>query len=159
MRKNKKAALRVRPRAQRPIKRASFRNKPSARKGAGKSSARKPIVNKAKDFELKANKMIQKGKDRGFVTYDEILKEFPQIENDVLFLDELYTKFTTANVDVLEGGGLLEVEDLSHKKPVSHLSRNPDSAYDSIQMYLKEIGQYPLINAAMEKPTTALISA
>jgi RNA polymerase primary sigma factor len=151
MRKNKKAALRVRPRAQRPIKRASFRNKPSARKGAGKSSARKPIVNKAKDFELKANKMIQKGKDRGFVTYDEILKEFPQIENDVLFLDELYTKFTTANVDVLEGGGLLEVEDLSHKKPVSHLSRNPDSAYDSIQMYLKEIGQYPLINAAMEK--------
>jgi RNA polymerase primary sigma factor len=151
MRKNKKAALRVRPRAQRPIKRASFRNKPSARKGAGKSSARKPVANKAKDFEIKANKLIQKGKDRGFVTYDEILKEFPQIENDVLFLDELYTKFTTANVDVLEGGGLLEVEDLSHKKPVSHLSRNPDSAYDSIQMYLKEIGQYPLINAAMEK--------
>lgn len=42
---------------------------------------------KAKDFESKANKLIQKGRDRGFVTYDEILKEFPQIENDIIFLD------------------------------------------------------------------------
>ncbi len=162
MRKNKKAASRASRNAKRPIKRASFRVKTSSRtnsgkgpklasKGSEKGGAQKSNVNKARDFESKANKLIQKGKDRGFVTYDEILKEFPQIENDVLFLDELYTKFTTANVDVLEGGGLLEVEDLSHKKPASHLSRNPDSAYDSIQMYLKEIGQYPLINASMEK--------
>lgn len=108
-------------------------------------------ADKAKDFESKANKLIQKGRDRGFVTYDEILKEFPQIENDIIFLDELYSKLVSANVDVLEGGGLLEVEDLTVKKGQAGLSRNPDSAYDSIQMYLKEIGQYPLINAAQEK--------
>ena len=119
--------------------------------------ASKPIkpmskIDKAKDFETRANKLIQKGKDRGFVTYDEILKEFPQIENDIFFLDELYTKFGGANVDVLEGGGLLEVEEPKEKKK-EHLSlrSNPDAAYDSIQMYLKEIGQYSLINASMEK--------
>jgi len=128
-------------------------------KGSGKGKMAKPApvskVAKAKDFEHKANKLIVKGRDRGFVTYDEILKEFPQIENDIMFLDELYTKFTTAGVDVLEGGGLLEVDDLKDKekeKKNPHYSRGgSDSAYDSIQMYLKEIGQYPLINAAMEK--------
>ena len=116
-------------------------------------------ADKAKDFESKANKLIQKGRDRGFVTYDEILKEFPQIENDIIFLDELYSKLVSANVDVLEGGGLLEVEDLTVKKGQPGLSRNPDSAYDSIQMYLKEIGQYPLINAAQEKELAKRILA
>ncbi|OHA16945.1 MAG: hypothetical protein A3C79_00395 [Candidatus Taylorbacteria bacterium RIFCSPHIGHO2_02_FULL_45_28] len=109
-------------------------------------------IDKAKDFEVRATKLINRGRDRGFVTYDEILKEFPQIENNIIFLDDLYSKFTSANVDVLEGGGLLEIEDLNPKKVATHYSRTgADSAYDSIQMYLKEIGQYPLITASDEK--------
>lgn len=107
--------------------------------------------NKAKDFETKAEHLILKGKERGFVTYDEILKEFPTIETDIVFLDELYTKFATSGIDVLEGGGLLEVEpEVAPPKKYSYGSRS-DSSYDSIQMYLKEIGQYPLISAANEK--------
>jgi RNA polymerase primary sigma factor len=119
-------------------------------------------ADKAKDFETRANKLIAKGRDRGFITYDEIMKEFPQIENDIMFLDELYTKFGAANVDVLEGGGLLEIEDLAPKKPQQqHYSRtsSSDSAYDSIQMYLKEIGQYPLITASDEKDLAKRIQA
>ena len=116
-----------------------------------------PIKNKPRTkaerlSDNRADKLIQKGRDRGFVTYDEILKEFPQIENDIFFLDELYLKLSGANVDVLEGGGLLEIEDLNPKKAASAYSRSgSDSAYDSIQMYLKEIGQYPLISGAEEK--------
>jgi RNA polymerase primary sigma factor len=107
--------------------------------------------NKARDFENKAEKLILKGKERGFITYDEILKEFPTIETDIVFLDELYTKFATSGIDVLEGGGLLEVEpEVAPTKKYSYGSRS-DSSYDSIQMYLKEIGQYPLISASNEK--------
>ncbi len=138
----------------------------NSKKNSSKSSSKKPAkkvvklnkADKAKDFETRANKLISKGRDRGFVTYDEILKEFPQIENDIIFLDELYAKLVTANVDVLEGGGLLEVEDLSAKKSAG-VSRGSDSAYDSIQMYLKEIGQYPLINASQEKELAKRILA
>lgn len=116
---------------------------------------------KATEFAKKADKLIAKGRDRGFVTYDEILKEFPNIENDIVGLDDLYSKFTTAGVDVLEGGGLLEVEDLKEKekKQSFHLGRSSDTAYDSIQMYLKEIGQYPLINASEEKELARRIEA
>lgn len=141
----------VKPR--RPAKKAKSK-KSAAKKGSSKVPARKGSGSHIKNFEAKAASLIQKGRNRGFVTYDEIMKEFPQIENDIVFLDDLYTKLSTAGVDVLEGGGLLEVEELKEKdkKAAPHYSRTgSDSAYDSIQMYLKEIGQYPLINAAMEK--------
>src|SRR3989344_229134 len=179
MRKNKKGASKARKTARRSVKRVAFRIKNSAHKGAkansksvkgvgkaGKSGKSgkpgKPMtkIEKAKDFETRATKLINRGRDRGFVTYDEIMKEFPQIENDIFFLDELYAKFSAANVDVLEGGGLLEVEDLNPKKAATHYSRTGfDSAYDSIQMYLKEIGQYPLITASDEKDLAKRIQA
>ncbi len=164
MRKTKRTAPRVSRGSRHSNARTAFRikNQPNRRPNSAKKSSSKLVsaapkvfknkADKTKDFEMRANKIVQKGRDRGFVTYDEILKEFPQIENDIIFLDKLYEKLSGANVDVLEGGGLLEVEDLTHKKAAPHLSRGGvDSAYDSIQMYLKEIGQYPLINASMEK--------
>ncbi len=127
-----------------------------------KAAAKKPKVEKIsakrKEWELKAEKIIAKGRERGFVTYDEILKEFPRIEEDVIFLDELYNKFISAGLDVLEGGGLLEVNDEQVKK-YTYGSRSPDASYDSIQIYLKEIGQYPLISASMEKDLARKILA
>ena len=120
---------------------------------AQKSEKPKLAIGKAKEFEAKANKLIVKGKERGFVTYDEILKEFPTIETDIVFLDELYAKFSVSGIDVLEGGGLLEMEPeiAPQPKKYSYGSRSSDSSYDSIQMYLKEIGQYSLITAINEK--------
>jgi RNA polymerase primary sigma factor len=120
--------------------------------GAKKPEPKLTGAKKAADWEKRAEKLMVKGKARGFVTYDEILKEFPQIEDDIVFLDDLYSKLHTAGIDVLEGGGMLEInnEDLvSDKKNVYH--KNPEASYDSIQMYLKEIGQYPLILAQQEK--------
>ncbi len=101
---------------------------------------------KAEALEHLAGELIDKGKKRGFITYDEILKTFPDIENNILFLDELYEKFSVAGIDVLEGGNLLNLDiDINDKD----LGRG--SMHDSIQMYLKEIGQYPLIHGSEEK--------
>jgi len=120
-------------------------------------SKKAPVKNKAKEFEAKANKLLGKGKERGFVTYDEILKEFPTIETDIIFLDELYAKFSVAGIDVLEGGGILEME--PEVAPKKYAYGKSDSSYDSIQMYLKEIGQYPLVSASTEKELAKRIEA
>jgi RNA polymerase primary sigma factor len=109
------------------------------------------------DWKQKADKLITKGRERGFVTYDQILKDFPNIELDVVFLGELYEKLQTAAIDVLEGGGLLEMDNKDLEK--KYLYGKNASQYDSIQMYLKEIGQYPLILAHEEKDLAKRIEA
>jgi len=124
--------------------------KKKAKVAAKKAAPAKPLSKKAHEFDKKAEKLIVKGKERGFVTYDEILKEFPTIENDISFLDVLYEKFSTAGIDVLEGGGMLEIAP-EVKEGKGYGYSKSDASYDSIQMYLKEIGQYPLISAAEEK--------
>ncbi len=93
-----------------------------------------------------AEKLVEKGKKRGFITYDEILKAFPDIENNILFLDEFYEKLSASGIDVLEGGNLLDLDaDLDKETGLK------STLHDSIQMYLKEIGQYSLIYAADER--------
>ncbi len=104
---------------------------------------------KSLELEQKSQLMIEKGKKRGFVTYDEIIKVFPDIENNILFLDELYEKLSISGIDVLEGGNLLDMDGDTEKQALKY--SKDAQAYDSIQMYLKEIGQYPLITAYDEK--------
>ncbi|MBI2004822.1 sigma-70 family RNA polymerase sigma factor [Patescibacteria group bacterium] len=121
----------------------------SSKKAESKLSpqlARK-VARKAAEHQKKAEALMARGRERGFVTYDEILKSFPTIETDVLFLEELYERFATAHIDVLEGGGMLEVSEDPLEKGYSR----SDSQYDSIQMYLREIGKYPLLTAGQER--------
>ncbi len=130
--------------------------KPITIRHAGSSPRRETnTAKKLQDMETKAQELLVKGKKRGFITYDEILKMFPDIENNIAFLDDIYEKFSVAGIDVLEGGNLLDVdntEDLSKYVKDSH-------SFSSVQMYLKDIGQYALINAAQEKDFARRIAA
>ncbi len=122
-----------------------------------KIKARPKKVGKRKlEQTLRMERLIVRGKERGFVTYDEILREFPTIENDIIFLDEMYEKLHGSGIDILEGGGLLELPEIEDKK---YAYSRDSSSYDSIQMYLREIGQYPLIAGAMEKELAKRIEA
>jgi RNA polymerase primary sigma factor len=133
--------------------------KSAVKKTAAKTASKKSVVKKIpkQEWEKKADKLLGRGKDKGFVTYDEILKEFPNIETDVQFLTDLYEKFEISGVDILEGGGFLEVASEDETKKYLY-GKNP-SQYDSIQMYLKEIGQYSLIQAHEEKELAKRIEA
>ncbi|MFA6158476.1 MAG: sigma-70 family RNA polymerase sigma factor [Candidatus Paceibacterota bacterium] len=114
---------------------------------------------KARDIAKRSERLLAKGKERGFITYDEILKEFPTVEDDIMFLDELYQRLSSAGIDVLESGGMLDLEPEKEVGKKYSFGRSSDSSYDSIQMYLKEIGQYPLVSAAMEKELARRIEA
>lgn len=129
-----------------------------AKKAVVKKAAAPKATKKDKDTGVRTERLFAKGKERGFVTYDDILKEFPHIEDDVTLLETLYEKFAVSGIDVLEGGGLLDVaeeEDLLKK----YVYNRNDANYDSIQIYLKEIGQYPLIKAEEEKDLARRIEA
>ena len=54
------------------------------KKAPQKIQARKEPKKSSPEIDLKKGKILTKGKERGFITYDEILKEFPNIEEDIL---------------------------------------------------------------------------
>jgi len=112
-----------------------------------KNKHAKSKAKKAK-WEISAQKLLAKGKERGFITYDEILKEYPNIENDVIFLYELYRRLHESGATILEGGSNLEKQDEAGKRGLLDVS---EGQYDSIQIYLREIGHYPLIDAKTER--------
>ena len=132
-------------------------NEKAAKKAAPKKAAVKKqaaplkLTKNQKILEAKAGELMRLGRERGYITFDEILKYFPQIEKDVPFLDEMYERFGVAGIDVLQSGGMLgedpSVELLERK---NSYKRN-ESGYDSIQMYLREIGQYPLLTVLEER--------
>lgn len=146
---SKKPAAKKAIKAKKPISKKVVSKKVTAKKETKPKVPKTTQTKKAHEDMVRLNRLVLKGKDKGFVTYDEILKEFPTIEENIIFLDEIYEKLHVLGIDILEGGGLLEmpVEETGKKYSYS----KSDSAYDSIQMYLKEIGQYPLISGNMEK--------
>ncbi|MBX9906925.1 sigma-70 family RNA polymerase sigma factor [Patescibacteria group bacterium] len=131
--------------------------KPAAVKKAPKKAVAKKVVKKAplskadRQSEVKLEGVIAKAREKGYVTYDEIIKVFPTIEDSVEVLETLYERLATAGIDVLESGGMLgndASDDLLDKR---NIYRRSESGYDSIQMYLREIGQYPLLTGVEER--------
>lgn len=135
-----------------------MKKKAPAKKAKGKRPAKNPPRRTAptisrSEMDKRALALIARVRTRGFVTYSELLKDFPNIERDIDFLDSLYQHFEEEGIDVLEEGDLLSTEPeeaLAVPHDTRH-SRYADSAIDSVQMYLKEIGRYKLISAAEEK--------
>jgi len=136
----------------------ALKKAPKKTKADAKSKVKpKNSVKKKVDEVLKMDRLVTRGKERGFITFDEILREFPTIETEITFLDGLYEKLANLGIDVLEGGGLLEMPE--EEKVGKYAYSRGDSTYDSIQMYLREIGQYPLIAGSMEKELAKRIEA
>ena len=162
----KKVAQAKKPRAAKKVKKTAKRAvKMSKKKSPKKSVAKKKVTAKKKvapkkarkptkaerDRDGKAEKLLERGRTRGYITYDEILKEFPAIEKDVSFLEDLYERLATASVDVLESGGMLGEDPTEGLLDKRNVYKRNENSYDSIQMYLREIGQYPLLNAHEER--------
>jgi len=145
------------------IKKTAVKKSAKGTKASPKKTSTKEVVikfsKKEQEFKRKADSLVSKGRERGFVTYDEILKEFPTVEENISFLDDLYEKLQTAGIDVLEGGGMLTIDPPEEPKRYSYKGSSGSDTYDSIQMYLKEIGQYSLLVAAEERELAKRILA
>jgi RNA polymerase primary sigma factor len=105
---------------------------------------RKSIIANEESTKEKVAQLLTKGRERGFLTHDEILQVFPNAEEDINFIDKLYNKLEENNINILESGNLLNFEDA-----VKEIA-DEGSSKDSIQTYLKEIGKYPLISGKRE---------
>ena len=119
----------------------------AAAKAKTKTSRTKQFIVKEDDVL----KLIDKGRHRGFVTEAEILHAFPHIEKDIEGLEKIYERLESSNINIIETGKIFEqdrVKEFEEKKKLE--TELGDISSDSVQMYLREIGQYPLLRAEEE---------
>ena len=116
------------------------------KKKTPKKRIKKIKIKKKPILPEKLQQLIDKGKQRGFVTFSEILYFFPDIEKNIKQLEKLYEDLEKEEIEIKEAKEFLEIP--KHAEKVPKVSR---AKIDPIQMYLKEIGSYSFITAVQEK--------
>ncbi len=100
--------------------------------------------------------LIKKARDQGFLTQEEILEIFPDAEDRVNELDDLYDNLLSEGIDVFESvtteeGDSIESSKEKLDKEIELLTRLEGiESTDPVRQYLREIGRVTLLNAEEE---------
>ena len=109
------------------------------------------MISEVKDFEQRKETLIKKGKEVGFITYEELAEELKGLEVSSDLLDELYNALMENDISVIsesdldddseedDGGNLEDI--LKDDSIAKELTIN-----DPVRMYLKEIGKISLLS-------------
>src|SRR5437899_3098908 len=139
--------------------RANLKDAPAPKKvPAGAANAK---LKRAEDpMVLAAEALIIKGKEQGFLSPDDILAGFPELELDPEQLFRIFNVFRDMGVEVADGGKDCEEVVESDDYLISTIeAMDSVSLDDPVRMYLKEIGRVSLLKAEQEVTLAKAIEA
>ena len=113
------------------------------------------MISEVKDFEQRKETLIKKGKEVGFITYEELAEELKGLEVSSDLLDELYNALMENDISVVSESDLDDGSDEDDGGDLEDILKDNNIAKeltinDPVRMYLKEIGKISLLSLAEE---------
>ncbi len=102
------------------------------------------------------HKLVEAGKEKGFLTYDEIVTGIEEVELTKEQIEDFTTYLIDHGVELVEGENH---KTLPHERPLAEeepaknapkLDLTVEPSLDSLRLYLREIGKVPLLTADQE---------
>lgn len=108
------------------------------------------MIDEIKTFEERKSELVKNGKEKGFITYEELATSLKGLDLDADSLDELYNAFNENNIAIISEGEE-DDENSSAKILLDDNALTKDlTINDPVRMYLKEIGQIKLLSLEEE---------
>jgi RNA polymerase primary sigma factor len=105
-----------------------------------------------------AETLIVRGKEQGYLTPDDILQGFPEVEAEPDHLERIFNVFREMGIEVSDGDRDFEaVDDIDDEMIATAEAIDSVSLDDPVRMYLKEIGRVALLRAEQEVEYAKLI--
>ena len=109
------------------------------------------MINEIKTFEERKQELVKLGKEKGYITYEQLAASLKGLDMDADALDDLYTVFSENSIAVVTEEESGQGGSSSKTAEVDKLILDDDTLTkdltinDPVRMYLKEIGQIKLL--------------
>ncbi len=89
--------------------------------------------------------LLEKGRTQGYLLTDDLLALFPNAEDQIEHLDQLYSSLVTEGIEVLERAPAHPEMDRRHAEERLEPAEQPSGVGDSVRLYLQQIGETDLL--------------
>ena len=123
-----------------------------------KAAAPTAALGGADQLVTAAETLIIRGKDHGYLTPDDVLTAFPEIDAEPDHLERIFQAFRDMGIEVTDGDKDFEtVDEIDEELIAKAEAIDSVSLDDPVRMYLKEIGRVALLKAEQEVHYAKLI--
>jgi RNA polymerase primary sigma factor len=119
---------------------------------SGKKARTAPMQTEA-DLQVRIRELIKLAKEQGYLTFDDLNEALPEGLTDADDLDAILIRLRKMEIDIIEASevdrfkdGKKDAEEEEEEKPEAKL----DILDDPVRMYLKQMGQVPLLTREQE---------
>src|SRR5690348_13293016 len=112
-----------------------------------------PLSTSEDELQVRIRELIKLAKEQGYLTFDDLNEALPEGVTDANELDAILTRLRRMEIDVIEASDVdrhKEVKKDSDEEEEEKPETKLDILDDPVRMYLKQMGQVPLLTREQE---------